>query len=194
MTIGVQVTVVRSLCAIVLIAAGSASACREVAAPAPPRSLEFPLKPPPPPGSGDISRGNFTWPLPLASAQTILLKTEVFEFGGMPPKRQVQAFNVVFDQPDALGRFRWIARQAGPAGRLYALCALVELDPPDAQLLQLELAGVPEPIDVSDSDVGSRPPIAQVAQLAVSRRLGVEFRRSRGEVDTYYRDRDTVAR
>ena len=42
----------------------------------------------------------------------------------MPPKRQGQAFNVLFEQADAVARFQTISAKSGPAGRLYALAAL----------------------------------------------------------------------
>jgi len=35
----------------------------------------------------------------------------------MPPKRQGQAFNVLWAQPDAVARFRTVATAAGPAVR-----------------------------------------------------------------------------
>jgi hypothetical protein len=44
--------------------------------------------------------------------------TQVFAFGGTPPKRQVQAFNVLFEQPDAVSRFQHRAAIASPAGKL----------------------------------------------------------------------------
>jgi len=48
-----------------------------------------------PPGRDDYGRRSFDSPLSLQDAEAILRRTPVFEFGGMPPKRQVQAFNVV---------------------------------------------------------------------------------------------------
>src|SRR6187397_2147889 len=41
-------------------------------------------------------------PLSAANAEQILIRTEGFAFGGMPYLRQVEAYNVIFDQPDNL--------------------------------------------------------------------------------------------
>jgi hypothetical protein len=104
----------------------------------------------------------------------------------MPPKRQVYAFNVLFEQPDALGRFRKMASLAGPAGRLYALCALQELSPHDAVTLGREVAASTDQITVGDHDVYQRQPMRDVAILVLARGLGAEFRKERIEVEEYF--------
>jgi hypothetical protein len=58
----------------------------------------------------------------------------------MPPKRQVQAFNVVFEQAAAVGRFRSIAEGESPAGKLYGFAALLLLDPTAAEPLRVSLS------------------------------------------------------
>jgi len=146
-----------------------------------------PVRPPPPPGTGDISRGRFEWPLSAASAEAILLKTELFEYGGMPYKRQVQAFNVIFDQPDALPRFRHLALNAEPAGRLYAFCALSELNFAEAVALRDQLAAMDEKIVTFDHDWVRNLPVREVVDLIVVRHLLHDFRQARDEVNEYFR-------
>jgi hypothetical protein len=121
------------------------------------------------------------------TAEGILLRTTLFEVGGMPEKRQVQAFNVVFDQRDALERFRRVARHARPAGRLYAFCALLELSPLEAEKLQAELVAMPGEIPYFDHDVVFTRRVSDLANLILAKRLGSEFRRSRGEVEAHFR-------
>jgi len=116
-----------------------------------------------------------------------LLATTLFEFGGMPPKRQVYAFNVLFEEPNALERFRKMANLAGPAGRLYALCALQELSPYDAVTLGREIAASTDQVTVGDHDVYQREPMRDVVILILARRLGAEFRKERIEVEEYFK-------
>jgi len=77
------------------------------------------------PGSDDFAHARFAYPLPLTDAEAVLRRTRVFAFGGMPPKRQVQAFNIVFEQADAASRFQSIGAAESPAGRLYAFAGLL---------------------------------------------------------------------
>ena len=142
--------------------------------------------PPKPPGSGDYAYGSFPSPLSLTDAEAILRRTQVFAFGGMPPKRQVQAFNVVFEQPDALTRFQLLAEAASSAGKLYALAGLLLLDPPAAVRLQRTLADQSELIIVFDSDSISQKPLSEVAGMVEGRDMGRWFRRVRDETNAYY--------
>jgi hypothetical protein len=87
-----------------------------------------------------------------ADAEQILLLTEIFQFSG--PSRQVQAYNAVFDQPDATARFRSLAARARWAGRLYALCALTILEPAEAEQLGQRLSPVDERTLAYHGDVG----------------------------------------
>lgn len=75
----------------------------------------------------DIADGTFSSPLSPSDAERILLATGVFDLAesGFRPGRQVEAFNVLLDQPDAQNRFRRLASQGRAAGRLYALCGLL---------------------------------------------------------------------
>ncbi len=95
---------------------------------------------PKPPGSEDFAHRGFGYPLSVEDAEAILRQTEVFEFGGMPPKRQVQAFNVVSEQPDAIPRFQSIADEGAVAGRLYALAGLLVLDAKAAERVRASLS------------------------------------------------------
>lgn len=85
----------------------------------------------------------------------MLTRTEIFEFGEMPPKRQVQAFNVVFEQPDAARRFQRIGKNAQPSGRLSAVAGLLLLDHSAAEHLLVVLSNSPERILMFDSSAGS---------------------------------------
>jgi len=109
--------------------------------------------PPLPPGSDDFAHQSFGAPLSIGDAQEILLRTEAFAFGGMPPKRQVQAFNLLLEQRDAVGRFRLVARGAQHAGRFYALCAFWLLSVNEAGPLATDLARTEAKLVVYDHDV-----------------------------------------
>lgn len=124
------------------------------------------------PGQGDFARGSFRAPLSVEDAEQILLHTRVFEVGGMPPKRQVQAFNVLLDQPDARARFESIAIHAETAGKLYALCALLQLNPEPATALASDLANGGATLLVWDWDVGGSKPAAELVVLIRKRPLG----------------------
>ena len=113
-----------SLALIVALILGSA--CSVQPPPPLPRSpseapVPFRVHPP------DITDESFPSPLPLASAEKILRETTVFDMGfpGYRPGRQLQAFNVVLDQPDARDRFHRLSREGRAPGRLYALCGLL---------------------------------------------------------------------
>jgi hypothetical protein len=154
---------------------------------APPELPESPKDSIPlPPGHGDISRKAFATPLPLADAETILRETTLFEVGGMPPKRQVQAFNVVYEQPDAVARFQAIGRTAGPAGRLYALAGLALLDPMAGRALAESLSTSAERIAFMDSDVAFTRSIRDLAGIVETSDMGTRFRHQRDEIDRYF--------
>jgi hypothetical protein len=136
---------------------------------------------------GDFAHRSYASPLSVESAEVILVCTTRFEFGGMPPKRQAQAFNVVFEQADAVARFQSIAAKAGPAGRLYAFAALQILAKSDADTLAADLARDTRAVLVQDSDVivGPRPASA-VVDLVRSKRIGDDFRRERDAIAAHY--------
>lgn len=141
---------------------------------------------PKPPGSDDYAHRSFAFPLSVQNAEAILRHTQVFAFGGMPPKRQVQAFNVLFEQPDAVSRFQHLAEIASPAGRLYALAGLQLLDRPAATRLERMLAEDSKRIVVFDSDVVWEKPVRELADIVERRDMGTQFRRMRDEVEAHY--------
>ena len=88
----------------------------------------------------------------------VLQRTRVFAFGGMPPERQVQAFDGIVDQPDAAARFRAIIQVDSNAGKLDALAALRVLDPAAGRSLQAALVSNDRTLLAFDHDVA--PPCA----------------------------------
>ena len=141
---------------------------------------------PTPPGVDDHARRSFVYPLSVEDAQVILGQTEVFAFGGQPPKRQVQAFNVVFEQRDAVARFQRLAEAALPAGKLYAFAGLLLLDRTAAARLRRPLVEDSQVILVVDSDVAHQKPVRDLAVMVEDRDMGSWFRRARDETDAHY--------
>ncbi len=147
--------------------------CQPVAdLPAPPPAVR--TDPPPPPGASDISYHPFSLPLSVADAEQILLLTEIFQFDG--PSRQVQAYNAVFDQPDATARFRSVAARARRAGQLYALSALTILEPAEAERLGQRLSTVDERTLAYHGDVGGERRVAELVNVIRERKLAETFR------------------
>jgi len=148
-----------------------------------------PVPPPPPaagpslpPGSDDIAHRSFPWPLPVDDAELILTEAEVFAFGGMPPKRQVHAFNVMLDQPDATTRFRAVAERGRAAGRLYALCAFRLLRVQEPATLSPDLARGEEAVVVYEHDQITSDRPQEILKLIEARRLCDQMRRDRDEM------------
>jgi hypothetical protein len=190
--IGVQSTMHFALCqtsliAVVLIGAITLG-CRQTdnspPLPAPPDLTRRDI--PKPPGMDDYAHRRFATPLSLQDAEAILRQTQIFAFGDMPPKRQVQAFNVLLEQRDAVSRFQRLAESASPAGKLYALAGLLLLDRPAAAKVQQTLARESQVILVFDSDVALRKPVSELAAMVVRRKMGTAFRRVRDETNAYY--------
>lgn len=172
----------------VILVGASASACQRSAdRPAPPAAPDIAHHAPPkPPGSDDFARRSVGHPLALQHAEAVLRQTRVFEFGGMPPKRQVQAFNVVFEQSDAARRFRSIAEGEWAAGRLYALAALLLLDPAAAQPLRASLSVDVGNILVVEGDTSYEQPVRDLAKVVERQDMGRSFRRARDETNDYF--------
>jgi hypothetical protein len=155
--------------------------------PAPPEPPDLTGRvPPKAPGSDDYARRSFGFPLALQDAEAILRQTQVFEFGGMPPKRQIQAFNVVLEQPDAVSRFQLLAEAASSAGKLYALAGLLLLDQPAAGRLQRTLAEESQAILVFDRDVAYEKPVSELAGMVERHDMGTWFRRMRDETNAHF--------
>ena len=135
----------------------------------------------------DFAHRPYAVPLSVTDAELILVCTTRFAFGAMPPKRQGQAFNVLFEQPDAIARFQSVAAKAGPAGRLYTLAALRLLAAAEAERLAQGLALEKRQVLVQDSDVILGPRVASdLVALVKSRQIGEEFRRDRDVIAAYY--------
>jgi hypothetical protein len=111
---------------------------------------------PPPAGFDDCARGILGTSMPVDEAERLLRCTKIFAVGGMPDKKPVQAFNVLFEEPDATTRFRTLAVQGQTAGRLYALAALLLLDPTEGNRAAQELSRQSDTVTVQDSDVEYR--------------------------------------
>lgn len=135
---------------------------------------------------GDFAHRQYSKPLSVTEAELILVCTTHFAFGGMPLKRQGQAFNVLFEQPDSIGRFRSVAATAGPAGRLYAFAALQILAEPEAVGLAAELERDTRRVHFQDSDVISTSTVSDVVEFMRRRRIGEEFRRDRDALNDYF--------
>ncbi len=130
--------------------------------PKPPSSE--PPPPPPSPGQGDYSTRTFHRPLSAIDAEQILMRTEIFAYGGMNNFPHPEAFDVLMHRPDALEIARRLATGARPAGRLFALCMLKQLEArPNARAnrpesyeiekLAIELAESPGRVEHLESDV-----------------------------------------
>jgi hypothetical protein len=139
-----------------------------------------------PPGAGDFASRHFDSPLSVGDAEQILERTEIFAMGGMPPKRQVQAFNVLVDRADATERFRLISEKGNVAGRLYALCALSQLDPSRAETEAKSLMSVRDRILVNNSDLIRMRPVSDMVGVARDHRTWEQLKREKAEADAYF--------
>ena len=175
------------LLAVVILVGVATSACQEsVGLPAPPPPDLTGRVLPKPPGSDDFAHRSFGHPLSVQDAEAVLRHTRVFEVGGMPPKRQVQAFNVVFEQADAVGRFRSIAEGESSAGKLYGFAALLLLDSAAAEPLRVSLSVDERRILVIESDMSYERPVRDLAKMVEQRDMGRWFRRVRDETHEYF--------
>jgi hypothetical protein len=148
--------------------------------PEPPRI--GPPPPPPPPGSGDFAAGKFARPLSVADAEQILLRTEIFAYGGMNNFPHPEAFDLLLQQADALQIAHRLARAARPAGRLFALCMLKHLEerskgrspgpqPYEVEALAVELAQTEGRVEHIEADVVHMPTMPEIVVQILNRRL-----------------------
>ena len=155
-------------------------------------ATELPVPPPqsrtpgPPPGVGDFALSAFPSPLSVVDAEAILLRTRTFAFGSMSPKRQVQAFNVLLDQPNAQILFESIAARAEIAGKLYAFSAFLVLKQEVPAALASKLESEQTELLVVDSDVAGFKATSEVVALIKSRRVWSEMRRAKDETLKYF--------
>lgn len=134
---------------------------------------------PPTPKATPVSprlRTPVAWRLSPQDAQELLMRTRMFVF--REPSRQVQAFNVTYEQPDARRRFLLIAGQAQLTGRFYALCALRALDVAESARLdkQLMSMSIRNTVLVYDAGVPSERPAVDLLPLVRSPTLLTELR------------------
>jgi hypothetical protein len=174
----------RDCCIAVVLGAGLITGCSQSPGPPVPRPSRSVTEVP---GAGDFARQSFASPLSIEDAEQILVRTRVFEFGGMPPKRQVQAFNVLLDQPDAVARFKRVSDRGELAGRLYALCAVSTLDKQVARTLAVALGQDQTRVLVIDSDVirGSMTS-EEVVFLIQQQQVGPGMRSEKEETAKYF--------
>ena len=141
--------------------------------------------PPPPPGASEFATRDVASPLSIADAEEILIRTVVVAFNW--PKRQTPAYNTVLDQEDAIVRLHSMAGRARGAGTLYMWGGRWALEPPAARDLAANLAPVKEQLWVFDSDVGNEQSVGAVVALIEKRRLWVDLRGRKKEVNDHYR-------
>lgn len=149
--------------------------------PPPPGSIP---PPPPPPGHDDFAAREFDRPLSVADAEEILQKTKIFSYGGMSHLPHPEALVVIARHEKALEIARRLGRDAGPAGRLYALCLLKILEdrqardhgflpphPGETERLASELIRITTPILFQQSDVSNDISVADLTVRILNRRL-----------------------
>ena len=158
---------------LVMVMIGCSPPDRSLPAVQPPQSMTLH---PPRPGFDDCARGILGIAMPAGEAERLLRCTTIFAVGRMPDKKQVQAFNVLFEEPDAAARFRALAVEGQTAGRLYALAALSLLDSAEGNRVAQELSRQPDTVTVEDSDLVSDQPTREVVQFVIRRRLGQALR------------------
>jgi hypothetical protein len=132
----------------------------------------------------DFAHQKFATPLSLGDAEQILLQTEIFAFNG--PSHQVQAWNVVFDQHDAVARFQSLVSKARVAGQLYAFCALSSLEPVDAENAVTRISALKGNVRVAESDMAYYRTSAALLDLIRSRRLWERFRADKDKTNQWF--------
>jgi hypothetical protein len=170
--------------AVLALGTGLTASCEWTAPDPPPPPVRW-AAPPPPPGHGDFALYSFDHPLTLRNAEAVLTYTRIFG-PGRPWARQVQAFNVVLDEPDASARFQRVARSAQPAGKLYALAALRLLDPSAAEPVRAALAADTAEILVLEGDTVRRESPGILADEIARQQMGEAFRRVRDETNDHF--------
>ena len=141
--------------------------------------------PPGPPGSDDYANPSFPSPLAVSDARDILIRTNTFAvsfnaYNVFP--RQLQAFNVLLDQPNAVDLFADVANRSGRAGRLYALCALTLLDKRRAQELAHQLDLSTEHVRTISGDLYVSEQVRVLATQIMQTGTGSKMRKVRNRV------------
>jgi hypothetical protein len=169
-----------------LVAAG----CSVEPPPVPVRPHEVATKQSPPALPEDIADGAFPFPLPIAAAEQILSATGVFDMGspGFAPGRQVQAFNVVLDQPDARERFRRLTSTGREAGAVYGLCGLLLVARDEGVNLAHSLSLRTGAVSVRDGDFTFDTPMARAILLVFADEIPRKLVERRAAADARFRD------
>lgn len=163
-----------------------------------PPSAELPPPPIPPkiqpaiaPDVADVANGAYRSPLSVSDAEHILLETDVFDIAGsgFRPGRQVQAFNVLLDERNALDRLRRLALKGRPVGQLYALCGLLLLARTEGVTLAHSLSLKPGDVIVRDGDYMFDTPAVRAIVLVFANDLPTRLRERRAEVYAYFNAR-----
>ncbi len=134
--------------------------------------IALPLRPP---GWEDIA--SKTYPLPLSTelAEEILLTTSVFNFHNSPGASH-HAYLTLIDLANGVSRMQTIARDGRGAGQLYALCALWDRAPAQAEALASTLAAGSTEVVVLDNDIRTVRRVSEVVAMIRSTRLWEWFR------------------
>jgi hypothetical protein len=160
-----------------------------------PPSAELPPPPIPPkiqpanaPDAADVANGAYSFPLSISDAEHILMETDVFDVAGsgFRPGRQVQAFNVLLDERDALDRFRRLALKGRPVGQLYGLCGLLLLARAEGVTLAHSLSLNPADVMVRDGDYMFDTPAVRAIVLVFANDVPTRLRERRAEVYAYF--------
>jgi hypothetical protein len=146
---------------------------------------------PPPVIPPDIADGDFSSPLPPSDAEQILSATGIFDIAGEGRRlgRQVQAFNVLLDQPDAPDRFRRLGLKGGPPGQLYALCGLLLVARTEGLTFAHSLSLKPGDVAVRDGDFTFDTQTVRAIVLVFADELPRRLRERRAEVYAYFSSR-----
>ncbi|HVF58904.1 MAG TPA: hypothetical protein VNJ70_03715 [Thermoanaerobaculia bacterium] len=132
----------------------------------------------------------FVWPLAPAQAAKVLKRSKIFAdtaigITGMPPP-QMAAFNVLLDQPNAIGWFDDIRRTGGGAGQLYALCAFQVLDSARAANLADELRARQDKIYALFGCSVAHQRIGDIVDALEKDACGKQFREARDHTYKYF--------
>jgi hypothetical protein len=137
----------------------------------------------------DVADQPFSSPLSLSDAELILSTTAVFDTADphFRPGRQVQAFNVILDQPDAADRFRRLARRGQSVGRLYALCGLLVVARADGINFAHSLSLRPGEVTVREGDFWFDTPTVRAVVLVFAEDLPKRLVALRDEAYAYFK-------
>ena len=160
------------------------TACAPDVTPPPlPTPAASPPLPPPPPGHNDFAAARFARPLSVSDAEQILRRTTIFAYGGMNHLPHSEAVAVIARETDALAIARRLAREAGPAGKLLALCLFKihessddRASPERAEVERLadDLSTISTPILFWESDVTDEVAVRVALLRVMNRRLWVD--------------------